>query len=109
MILIEEKSCEKLSGLSSLFISFDYQQEIVNIIKSSEKYIYNKNNYTWEVPCTSLSYLIDQLVYIDDIKLKLKEEEKEKIHYYPKLVDTYKIPPFQHQLEAIEKGLNLNC
>ena len=106
MIKIEEKDPIKLSGLSSLFISFKYNQEIIDIIKSSEKYIYNKKDYTWEVPCTSLAYLLDQFTYVDDITLILKKDDEEKIHYYPKLVSEYKITPFQHQLEAIEWGLN---
>ena len=106
MIKIEEKDPIKLSGLSSLFISFKYNQEIIDIIKSSEKYIYNKKDYTWEVPCTSLAYLLDQFTYVDDITLILKKDDGEKIHYYPKLVSEYKITPFQHQLEAIEWGLN---
>ena len=46
MILIEERQCEKLSGLSSLFVSFKFNQEIIDIIKSTEKYSYDKKTYT---------------------------------------------------------------
>lgn len=106
MIKIEEREPIKLSGLSSLFISFNYKPEIVDIIKTSDKYVYDKKTYTWEVPCSSLSYLLDQLTYVDDIDLILKKDSEEKEHLYPMLVDKYKIPAFPHQLEAIEWALN---
>lgn len=108
MILIEERQCEHLSGLSSLFVSFKFNQEIIDVIKSTEKYSYNKKTYTWELPCTSLSYLLDSLTYIDDITLKIKKDDVETEYYYPKLIDQYKIPPFDHQKEAIEYGLNID-
>lgn len=104
MINIVEKKPEKLSGITSLFVSFDFKPEIVTVIKMADKAVYNKSNYTWELPLTSLAYLLDELTYLDDITLTLYKEEKEEKHYYPKL--TYKTKPFKHQLEAIEYGLN---
>ena len=104
MIKIEERECEKLSGITSLFLSFPFNQEAINIIKSYDKYVYDKKTYTWEVPVNALSYLLDNLTYIDDITLKLMKDDSSKIHYVPKL--TYKTKPFQHQLEGIEYGLN---
>lgn len=106
MIKIIEDTPKKLSGLTSLFVSFDYNAEAVNIIKSATKYVYDKTTFTWELPITSLSYLLDNLTYIDDITLKLIKDNKEDIHYYPKLVSQYKLKPFDHQLTAIEYGLN---
>lgn len=104
MIIINERVPNKLSGLSSLFISFKYNPEIVSIIKSSEKYFFDKNNLEWEVPLTSLSYLVDALTYIDDIKLTLIKENESKEIIYPKL--KHKYPPFPHQEEGITFGLN---
>ena len=45
MITIDERQSEKLPGNSSLFISFSYNQEIVNILKSFEVYSYNKKTH----------------------------------------------------------------
>ena len=104
MINIEERKCQKLSGITSLFLSFNFNPEIINIIKTYDKYVYDKKTYTWELPVNALSYLLDNLTYIDDITLKLYKEDSNRIHYYPKL--QYKTKPFQHQLEGIEYGLN---
>lgn len=103
-IKIEERKCEKLSGITSLFLSFKFNQEIINIIKTYDKYVYDKKTYTWELPVNSLSYLLDNLTYIDDIELHLYKDDCNKVHFIPKL--TYKTKPFQHQLEGIEYGLN---
>ena len=78
MINIIEAEPTKLSGITSLYISFDYNPEIVATIKLCDKYIYNNKNYTWEVPVTSLAFLLDELTYLDDITLKLKVEEENK-------------------------------
>ena len=107
MILIEERECEKLSGITSLFLSFSFNQEIINVIKTYDKAVYDKKTYTWEMPINALSYLLDNLTYIDDITLKLLKEDTNKIHYVPKL--EYKTKPFKHQLEGIEYGLNRDC
>ena len=110
MINIEEKTATKCSGLTSLYITFDFNMEIVNVLKQSpEKSFYDKNTHIWESPITSLAHLLDTLTYLDDIVLKLRTEDSEETHFYPKLVDSYKIPPFKHQLEAIEWGLNRDC
>ena len=106
MINIIEDNCLKLSGVTSLFLSFPFNQEAINIIKSSDKYAYDKKTYIWELPVNSLAYLLDNLTYIDDITLKLKSEDNNKEYFIPKLTEKYKLPAFKHQLEAIEKGLN---
>ncbi len=105
MIRIKEDKCLKLSGITSLFISFDFNLKVIEVIKSTDKYYYNKKTHTWEVPITSLAYLLDELTYIDDIELQLYTETDSEEHYYPTL--KYKIPPFKHQLEGVEWGLNI--
>ena len=103
MIYITEASPKKLSGLSSLFISFKYNPDIVAAIKTSDKYIFDKTTTSWEVPVTSLAYLLDILTYIDDISLVLLKEDDNKDLLYPILEHEY--PPFEHQLEGITYGL----
>lgn len=103
MIYITEASPKKLSGLSSLFISFKYNPDIVAAIKTSDKYIFDKTTTSWEVPVTSLAYLLDILTYIDDISLVLLKEDNNKDLLYPILEHEY--PPFEHQVEGITYGL----
>lgn len=55
---------------------------------------------------TELAFLLDSLTFLDDIKLVLKQEDKNKEHLIPMHAAEYKLPAFQHQLEGIEWGLN---
>lgn len=104
MIYITEGTCTKLSGLSSLYISFKFNQDIINVIKTSDKYIFDKKTYLWEVPVNSLAYLLDNLTYIDDITLQLLKDKETKELLEPKVI--YKLPPFKHQSDAVVFGLN---
>lgn len=105
MIKIEERECEKLSGLTSLFLSFDYNEEIINAIKQiADVYLFNKKTKEWEIPVTYLSKLLDNLNAFDAIDISLypaKESSSKPV----KTLLTYKLKPFKHQLEAIEFGL----
>ena len=105
MIIIKEDTPKKLSGNSSLFLSFPYNEDIINIIKQLEVAIYHKKDKVWEVPIYELSFLLDSLTYFDDIKLELiKNNNIRENLLKPKL--SYKIKPFKHQEEAIAYGLN---
>ena len=107
MIYITEDTPKKLSGITSLFLTFKYNPQIIETIKTCDKYIYNNDTKTWEVPITSLAYLLDELTYYDDITLKISTEKDKEI-YYPKLINKYKTKPFKHQIEGIQWGLNLD-
>lgn len=106
MITIREDKPVKISGITSLFVSFDFKPDTFQVIKNSELAIYNKNTYTWELPVTSLAYLLDNLTYCDDIKFTILPESDRTVEYEPIL--TYKTTPFKHQLEAIKWGLQEN-
>lgn len=104
MIYIKEQIPKKLSGLSSLEVSFDYKPEIVSIIKSIGNCIYDKNSKTWEVPSNKLSILVNSLHDYDDIALEVLDHKEENDTTY-NLID-YKAKLFTHQKEAIQYGLN---
>lgn len=106
MIKIREDRKRGLSGLTSLFISFDYDKNLINVVKSCGTYSFDKNTKEWEVPVSSLSYILDNLTFFDDIELKLMPEANDKDVIKPKLVDQYRTKPFDYQLEGIEFGLN---
>ena len=107
MITITEKTPIKLSGISSLFIEFPYNTDVIATLKTCDKYNYDGKTHSWEVPINSLAYLLDELTYYDDITLILQKDNN-KVRLYPKLVDKYKTKPFKHQIEGIEWGLNLD-
>ena len=108
MIIIEERKSEKLSGLTSLFVSFDYQESIVNILKQIlDIYLYNKKTREWETTILSLSKLVDTLCYEDDIELHLMKYNSDTTSI--KLQDIkLKTNPYKHQLDAVNYGINHN-
>jgi len=105
MIKIEQKITNKLPGEFSLFISFDYKKQIVDTIKNLPgPLVYDKKNNTWEIPLTSLSKALDSLCLIDRIELKLLENKKIKNEVFK--LNKYKTDSFQHQVDAVQYGLN---
>lgn len=105
MIKIEERKTCKIPGKSSLFVSFNYKPIIIEHLKQCAVAVYNKKTTEWEVPCTDLAYLIENLSEIDDIDLSFlpDEETQEDVDYE---LNGYKTKPYQYQLEGINFGLN---
>jgi SNF2 family DNA or RNA helicase len=105
----------KISGLSSLVVSFDYNQYIVDSLKTIPTYYYHKKDKVWEFPVCYLGRLLDNLTFLDDINLKLLDTpESGQFHFgrqftLEPLSETekvsFKMKPFEHQLEAINFGL----
>ena len=106
MIKIEERSTVKVPGLTSLFVSFQYNKNIVDCIKKLETSFYNSEHKEWEVPLTAFSELVDRCCEFDEIDVKLQADVKNQIVNYP-LMD-YKTKPFEYQRQGIEFGLTHN-
>lgn len=107
MITIDERQSEKLPGSSSLFVSFSFNQEIVNLLKSFETYSYNKKTHEWELPIKELAQIIDSTTFLDDISINLQEDSK-SVSKRLKMGLNYKLEPFDYQREGINYGLNHN-
>lgn len=106
MIWIKERPCEKLSGLTSLFVSFDFDERIVSLIKLNiDVYNYNKKTKEWEVPINKLAYLVDNLSVLNDVKLTLYKLSTPEETVVRLRENTYKLKPYKHQEEAIKFGL----
>lgn len=109
MILIEEIIPKKVSGRTSLLVSFKYNQGIVEAIKTVPNALYHKKDYTWEIPISSLSFLLDTLTPLDDIELRLitkpEPDENNPTSSETDLTETeisqFRVRPFDHQIEAI--------
>ena len=111
MIEIREISPpRKLSGLTSFLLKFPYNPQAVDIIKSFFPAVFDKKNLTWEVSSVYLSQLLDQLTYLDDIKLTLLSGEIKEISGKTDLTEEeiagFKYKPYSHQIEAINFGLS---
>ena len=113
MITIQEISPPlKISGLSSLMVSFDYNQYIVDAIKTIPTSYYHKAKKLWEIPIVYLSRLLDNLTFLDEIQLQLLNTPKNgKFHFNRKFnleplseieKVSFKAEPFPHQLEAVD-------
>lgn len=138
MITIEEISpARKVSGLSSLWVTFSYNEAIVSALKSMPTFYFHKKDLAWEIPINHLALLLDTLTFIDDIDLKLlnvpksnegslddylsekeatdeiwaisqaQNENKENCLTSEEL-KSFKCQIFKHQMDGINYGLNHN-
>lgn len=106
MIFIEEQLSNKVVGKTSLYINFSYDPQLVELMHSCDGAYYDSKSKTWEVPNSNFKKIIATARELDDIKIKLltiKESDSKILNY--NLID-YKVKPFQHQIEAIQYGLN---
>ena len=106
---------QKMSGLSSICVTFDFNQYIVDALKTIPTFYYHKKDNVWEFPICYLGRLLDSLTFLDEIQLKLldtpesgkfrfnKQYNLEPLSEIEKV--SFKLKPFDHQLEAINYGL----
>lgn len=109
MIKIQQRLSKKIPGGTSLFISFQFNQQIIDIIKDKELgyepfYNWDSKNKEWEVPISSLSYLIDRLTYLDDIQIDLIKEKEERP--LRDIIGNHKTNMYPYQRDGVEFGLN---
>lgn len=104
---------KKISGLSSIVVVLDqYNQYIVDSLKTIPTWHYHAKDKVWEFPVCYLGRLLDNLTFLDDIQLKLLDTPKsQKFHFNKKFnleplsekeKISFKASPFPHQLEAID-------
>jgi SNF2 family DNA or RNA helicase len=114
--LTEISPPKKISGLSSICVTFDYNPYVVDALKTIPTFYYHKRDNVWELPICYLGRLLDNLTFLDEIQLSLLNtpefgefraatqfdlkplSETEKV--------SFKMKPFDHQLEAINYGLS---
>lgn len=93
----------------SIFVTFPYDQKIVDTIRTIEGRRWNSEKKEWELPITGLETLIVNLPEFDfDINgyVDFSEEENESVEI-PKNF-SFKTSPFKHQVEGFEYGLSHN-
>lgn len=112
MIRIKEIQPLKISGKTSLLVSFSFNQDLVDIIHECDGAYFHKKQGIWEVPVYYLPELLDQMTIYDDIDLELLEtSEISKISFSPlteEEISRFKYKPFSYQVEAINYGLAHN-
>ena len=105
MIDIRVDTANKCNGEWSLYVTFPYDQKIVDTVRSYPSRFWNKDKKEWELPFKALESFINSLTDFDfDIHGKWEAfEEKKKIEM-PDF--NFKTKPFQHQIEGFNYGLN---
>ena len=89
----------------SLFVSFAYNQRIVDTIKSYQTRYWNKDSKEWEIPLKKLTDLLNDLRDFDfDLTGKYVSLEKKQMKA-PKDFK-FKTKPFEHQIDGFNYGLN---
>lgn len=104
MILIEERETHKLPGITSFFVSFNYNKDIIDKIKMLPSYNYDTKTKEWEIPITSLSNLLDMVALIDDVDISLLSDKSDSIKDYDHK-GQFKTHPFDYQMDGIEFGM----
>lgn len=109
MIKIEERKTVKLPGVTSLFVSFDFNKQVVEELKLLGNTNFEPDTKEWEIPITSLSEFIDRVCKLDTISLKVAQDVAKGVAV-SSLPDKYKYKtqPFDYQLEGIHRGLQQN-
>ena len=106
MIEIEERKCDKLPGLSSMFVSMDYNADAISKLKSLDTYNYNKNTKEWEIPITSLYSFATYAQDIDDVTIKVMPERKPIVVDETIKLGKRKTAPLPHQDYGVRYGLS---
>lgn len=113
--LTEISPPKKISGLSSICCTFDFNQYIVDSLKTIPTFYYHKKDNVWEFPVCYLGRLLDSLTFLDEIQLKLLDTPESGEFHFGRRFNleplseiekvSFKMKPFDHQLEAINYGL----
>ena len=108
MINIEIRKSEKLTiSEYSCFVTFNYNPDIVNAIKSLPYRMYNPDTKTWEVPYDNYTELREKLsAYPINIIGKIVNEDDNE----PLIPESfqYKTEPYEHQKVSLEYGMKYN-
>ncbi len=106
MIYITEEQTKKCAGITSLFVSFNYNPDIINAVKILMGSNYDKRTKIWEVPIVYLSNLLDSLTEYDDISVKLLPDVDTPCQQYD--IKPMKTDLLEYQKDAVEYGLNMD-
>ena len=110
--LTEISPPKKISGLSSICCTFDFNQYIVDALKTIPTFYYHKKDNVWEFPICYLGRLLDSLTFLDEIQLNLLDTPKSGEFHFNKKYNleplseiekiSFKASPFPHQLDAVD-------
>ena len=105
MININIANSKKCNGEYSLFVSFEYNQKVVDTIREFPTRYWDRDTKTWEIPFVKLGEFVNKLPEHDfDITGQYVVLEKPKAQMPAGF--KFKTTPFQHQIDGFNYGLN---
>ena len=105
MIQVYERQSNRVPGITSLYLSFDFNQSIIDTIKNNcEAYDFNKKTKEWELPIKNCSNILDLLSFLDEILINVLPNKENAMSV--ELNMNYKTPPKEYQIDAIKFGMS---
>lgn len=104
-INIRVAESKKLNDEYSIFISFPYEQKIVDTVREYPSRNWNKETKEWELPFSKFGDFIDKLAD-HDFEVTGKYIQMKKPEVKMPAGFSFKTKPFQHQIEGFQYGLN---
>ena len=107
MIKIDIRKSENTNEEYSIYVSFPYSAEVVDIIREQLIRFWNKDTKEWELPLSCLETLVDKL---HNYEININADENVFETTKPGLPEgfEYKTKPFEHQIEGVLYGLSHN-
>lgn len=102
MIKISIREAEKVNGDTSAFIAFDYDSQLVGIMRGISPRHWEPTSRIWEIPATRLGDFVNQ-VQGHEIELTGTNVVAKPIQLPANF--NFKTTPFNHQIEGFEYGL----
>lgn len=104
MISIEIRESNKLNGEQSAFLSFPYDNNLINIMRNQTQRAWNPDSKEWEIPLAKLANIIPQIGN-KEIRITGELIYQEPKKYEPPKGFKFKTDPYGHQVEGFEYGL----
>lgn len=109
MVYIEIAQPERLKPTSlsklSAFVSFEYESNIVSIIKSLGTRVYIPDKKTWEIPESAVPMLMSRLRDYDVLLRGEMRHETPQSHAQLPSGFVFTTKPYKHQMEGVIYGL----
>lgn len=109
MVYIEIAQPERLKPISlsklSAFVSFEYDSNIVSIIKSMGTRVYIPDKKTWEIPESAVPMLMSRLHDYDVLLRGEMRHETPESHAQLPSGFVFTTKPYKHQMEGVIYGL----
>lgn len=109
MVYIEIAQPERLKPTSlsklSAFVSFEYESNLVSIIKSMGTRVYIPDKKTWEIPESAVPMLMSRLHDYDVLLRGEMRHETPESHVQLPSGFVFTTKPYKHQMEGVIYGL----